>query len=495
MPDSGDFPGAGRDPSMKPGHLSRELDGADLGDRRLDRRLVRVAERMAAFPSASLCAACGGWDEAVAAYRLLGSEEVTPAKILAPHREALLARAAQAPCVALIQDTTELDFSRMKHMEGCGPLSHEERRGLLLHTSYAVSETGLPPGVWSAEFLARKDTDFRGTAARKKLPVEEKESRRWVEGYAEAVALARRLPQCEVFSLSDREGDIYEVYAAAAAASAEGKPAAQWIIRACQDRALEKSAPKDPERLFAALAEAPLLGEINFEVPASLRRVRVAGKRAWQMRSARKVCQEIRARPVQLRPPWRKKGRPPVVTVWAVWAAEKNPPPDEEPVSWMLLTGTAVPDFAAAQRLVALYRRRWDIEVFHRTLKTGCRVESLQLKGAQAVRNAVTIYLITAWRILYLTHIGRLHPKLPCSVVFAAEEWLAACAVARGKAMAAPRAPPREPALGEFIIMVARLGGYLGRKHDGPPGAQTLWQGLARLRDFVCTWRALHGLG
>lgn len=472
---------------MKTGRLSDELDGADLGDRRRERRLVRVAESMAAFPAASLFSACGGWDEAMAAYRLLGSEEVTPEKILAPHREALLARAAEVPCVALIQDTTELDFSRMKHMEGCGPLSHEERRGLLLHTSYAVSEAGLPLGVWHAEFLAREDADFRGAATRKKLPVEEKESHRWVEGYAHAAALALLLPAGEVVSISDREGDVYEVFAAA-----QGKPAAQWIIRGCQDRALEKSAPKDTDKLFAALEEAPLLGEINFEVPASLRRVRVAGKRVWQMRSARKVSQEVRARPVRLRPPWRKKGRPPAVTVWAVWAAEKNPPPEEEPVRWMLLTSMAVPDFAAAQRVVALYRRRWDIEVFHRTLKTGCRVETLQLKGAQAVRNAVTLYLLTAWRILYLTHIGRLHPQVPCSTVFAAEEWQVACAVVRGKAPA-PRSPPQEPALGEFILTVARLGGYKGRKHDGPPGAQTLWQGLARLRDFACAWRVLRG--
>jgi hypothetical protein len=477
---------------MKPGRLSDELSGIQLGDPRRNRRLVKVAQAMAESPQLSLSAACGGWNETMGAYRVLGSAGVSVEKILAPHRRALLERAEAMPsrAVAVIQDTTELDFTRMKHMEGCGPLNDESRRGVLMHSLYAVSEEGLPLGVWDTAFLTRSDEDFRGAAERKRLPIEQKESYRWLEGYRKTQELAAALPHCEVFSLSDREGDIYEVFAAWAQRCAAGGPAAQWIIRANQDRALSGMAEGVPDKLFAALSGAPLFGEISFEMPAKTQMKKVRGKRVSVSRSARTVVQEVRAMALTPRPPDRKGGRLPPVTIWAVWAKEINPPEGEEPVCWLLLTGCEVTSLAQARRIIALYLRRWDIEVFHRVLKTGCRVEQMQLKGAQAVRHALSLYAIIAWRILYLTHLGRICPEMPCSAVFMEAEWKAACAVAqRGQP---PRRGPPEPTLGEFILIVGRLGGHLGRKSDGPPGAQVLWRGLARLRDFACAWQALE---
>jgi hypothetical protein len=488
---------------MNPARITREFEGADLGDPRRSRRLVQVVERMGAAPERSLCGACGGWDEAMAAYRLLASPQVTPEKILAPHRRALLKRAASESVLAVIQDTTELDFTRMKHMQGNGPLNDEERRGLYLHSLYVVSEEGLPLGVWDAGFLARSDKEFRGAARRKHLPMEQKESHRWVEGYRRTQALAQEVPHCEVFSISDREGDIYEVFVAWVEAAAGGGPCAQWIIRANQDRALDHAgtpAPDKPaadhgspdklapDKLFAALGSAPLLGDISFEMPAKTWMKKVKGRRVQTSRSARTVRQEVRAMAVRLRAPYRKGKQLPPLTIWAVLAKEVDPPEGEEPICWILLTSCEVTTFATAKRIIALYVRRWDIEVFHRTLKTGCRVEQVQIKESQAVRNALAIDIIIAWRILYLTHLARVSPQLPCSTVFAAEEWQAACAVARpGKP--APRGPP---ALGEFLRIVARLGGHLGRKGDGAPGAQTIWQGLVRVRDFACAWRAMN---
>ena len=477
---------------MNPARLTRdEFEGADLGDPRRSRRLVKVAQRLAASPELSISAACGGWGETMAAYRLLAAPQVTPEKVLAPHRAALLERAAAVSCVVVIQDTTELDFTRMTQMEGCGPLNDETRRGFHLHSLYAVSEEGLPLGLWDTAFLARSDAQFRGAARRKKLPLEQKESYRWLAGYRQTLALAAALPHCEVFSLSDREGDIYEVFAAWAEAAAGAGPVAQWIIRANQDRALESAGAGMPDKLFAALAAAPLLGEISFAMPAKTQMKKVKGNRVQTSRSARTVRQEVRALYVRPRAPFRNGHKLPPVGFWAVWAREVDPPEGEEPVCWMLLTSVEVTTFAAARRIIALYLRRWDIEVFHRTLKTGCRVGQMQIKGSQAVRNALIIYSIIAWRILYLTHLGRVHPERPCSTVFAAEEWQAACAVS-SSGKPSPRGPPVEPALGEFILMVARFGGYLGRKSDGPPGAQTIWRGLARLRDFACAWRALR---
>ena len=395
-----------------PDRIEHDFLGADLGDARRNHRLGRVAAHLAQAPAASISAACGGWAEAMAAYRLLNAPEVTPAAILAPHQRALLARAATVPCVLVVQDTTEIDFSHMQTMEGRGPLNDEARRGFFMHSLYALSEAGLPLGVLDTAIVARRDEDFRQAAARKHTPIAQKESWRWVQGYLRTQEAARQLPGCEVFSISDREGDIYEVFQAWAQAGADGGPRAHWIIRANQDRALEDRALEGlaveaPQKLFAALAAAPELGTMEFRVSAKQQKKKIKGSTVQVARSARMVHQRLRAMPITparppaslrlsppppRRAPFRRGGKLPAVSFWAVLAEEIEPPPGEEPLRWLLLTSAEVTTPEAARRIVALYLRRWDIEVFHRVLKTGCRVEALQLKDPQAVRNCLVLY-------------------------------------------------------------------------------------------------------
>ncbi len=427
----------------------------------------------------------------MAAYRLWEADQVTPAAILASHRAMVLARAREQATVLVVQDTSEIDF---KAMEGRGPLNDEGRRGFFLHSLYALSEQGLPLGVLQAELWARDEQSFRQGGRRKQKPIEEKESYRWVEGYLHTQATARQLPQCEVISLSDREGDIYEVFEAWARAGEEEGPRAQWIIRGQQDRALEGVEQEGEDRLWAALGSAPVLGTIEFEVKARRGRKKRAGTTVAVERRAREVRQRLRAMRITPRAPFRRGKKLAAVCFWAVLAEEIDPPVGEEPLCWLLLTSLEVTTWEAARRVVALYLRRWDIEVFHRVLKTGCRVEQIQLKQEQAVRNSLTLYLVIAWRLLYLLHLGRQCPQLPCTIVFAEEEWKAACTVAAAKRIAGYKKGSllRAPTLGEFITLVARLGGYLGRRHDKPPGAQALWQGLARVREFACLWQALY---
>ena len=228
---------------------------------------------------------------------------------------------------------------------------------------------------------------------------------------------------------------------------------------------------------------------MEFRVSAKQQKKKVKGSTVQVARSARLVRQRLRAMPITPRAPFRRGGKLPAVSFWAVLAEEIDPPPGEEPLRWLLLTSAVVATPEAARRIVGLYLRRWDIEVFHRVLKTGCRVEAIQLKSPQAVRNCLVLYAVIAWRILYLTHLGRQCPELPCGVVFEEAEWKAACTVA---AAGKKRGPLREPTLGEFIALVAKFGGHLGRRGDKPPGAQALWQGLSRVRDFACAWQAIH---
>jgi len=466
-----------------PEDISAEFANADLKDVRRTRRLGEVARALGEAPGLSIPAACGGWAETMAAYRLFNSEAVKPAAIIAPHHEATAARCEGRACVVVAQDTTEFDYTHMKGTTGFGPLNGLDRRGCFLHSLHVVTEEGLPLGLLDTAVLMRDDETFGTAASRKKLPIGEKESVRWLDGYLRTLALARRLPQCEVFSVSDREGDIHEVFEAWRDAG-EG-PRAEWIIRANQDRALAGVAAGEPAKLFAALAAAPELGTIEFEVKARAGTKKVKGNRVPTSRSARTVTQAIRALEITPRPPARAGGKPAPVSFWAVLAGETDPPAGEEPVRWLLLTSKKVTTLEEARRIIRLYLRRWDIEVFHRVVKTGCRVERIQLTTAAAVLNALMVHLVVAWRILHLTHLGRRCPDLPCGCVFDEAEWRAACV--------AVKRPPAagEPTLAEFIRIVGKLGGHLGRKCDGPPGPQSMWQGLARVRDFAIVWLAL----
>jgi hypothetical protein len=175
----------------------------------------------------------------------------------------------------------------------------------------------------------------------------------------------------------------------------------------------------------------------------------------------------------------------PAVTVHAVWIREESAPGGVEPIDWLLLTGLPVDSFAAACLVVDYYACRWPIEVFFRIYKSGCRIEDIQLESADRLLPCLALYLIVAWRVHWLTMLGRTCPDLACDVVFAEEEWRSVWTIVRREP-----APATAPPLNEMIRLVARLGGHLGRKQDGPPGAQVLWIGIQRMRDFALAWQA-----
>lgn len=427
----------------------------------------------------------------MAAYRLFNNPKVTLEKIFEPHRESLLERAGEHECIALVQDTTELDYSGHTAMQGLGVLNREQRRGFYLHSQYAISQTRVPLGIWQTKLIARKE--IKGTY-KASLPIEEKESYRWVEGVRHAHALARKLPGREVFSVGDREGDIYEVLHECSGVQAEQDCRAHLLVRANLNRSVGSLTPcgdSEPAqgaqgKLFELTDQARALGCVEFTIP-SRRGVRTRKGRTHPFhRKARSVRQQLKACEVMLPPPERhRKGvKFEPCRMWMVVAEEVDPPedPDEEPLFWVLLTSYPVECFEHARKILNLYMARWDIEVFHRVLKTGCKIEHLRFQEYEAFEPALACNMIVAWRLQYLVHLGRECPELPCSSIFAEEEWRAALAIDRK--VADPQTLT-EPSLGELIRIIARFGGHLGRKNDAPPGAQCMWTGLARVRDFA----------
>ncbi len=266
--------------------------------------MPKLAASLAQAPAESITAASGGWSEVIAACRFLNNGDFEAGELIRPHRRMILDRSRGSDCVLAIQDTTELDYTPMRSVTDLGPLNDETRRGVHMHGHYVVSEQGLPLGMLGADIMIRDDEDFRQSANRRNLPIEEKESHRWIEGYRRACELACDLPDTMVISVSDREGDIFELYLEWL--NREVTHRAEWVVRANQDRVLTDVDEDAPARLFDALRAAPLLGEIEFDVAAKKGTKKVKGSRIKTRRAARTVRQEIRAMEITPRPPQRK---------------------------------------------------------------------------------------------------------------------------------------------------------------------------------------------
>jgi len=320
----------------------------------------------------------------------------------------------------------------------------------------------------------REPAAERTSGARHATPVAEKESARWLTGYQEACALqaAAGVP---VVSVADREADLYEIFAEAQAATGTAPEAAAWVIRGRHDRTVVLQDGTRPRPLRLALALAPCWGAGQVAVPA----------RPGQ--PARVATVQITVLTVTLRPPWRPDGvKLPPVAVTVVWVHESAPPADCPPLDWQLLTALPVGTLAEAARVIGIYARRWDIEVFFRTWKTGCTVERLQLTTRDRLEPCLGLYAIVAWRVLWLSRLSRTCPDLDATAFFSADEWQ----------VIRVRAPQRDKPLVDrtlrsVVRAIASLGGFFARPAAEEPGVETLWKGLMRVADGV---QLLQGL-
>ncbi len=428
------------------GWAADEFKGIDLGDKRLDKRAVLLAERLARKPTASIPGACNGWAETQAAYRFLAQEKLEWSGILRPHWERTEQRMRAHSVVLCVQDTTELDFNGQV-IEGLGPLSYEAQRGMYLHPTYAVSPVREPLGVLDAWMWARAPKDASG------MRPGSKESERWIEGYARVAELAEQMPDTRLVYVADRESDMMELMVKARALN----HAADWLVRSQHNRALPEGG-----KLWAQVLEGEPLGEIRFTLPRN------------KGRKARPVRPHIRARRVDLAD---DNGEPLEVT--CVVATEIGAPAGVKPVEWRLLSNRAVEDLETAVELIEWYRVRWEIELLFLVLKEGCRVEALQLSTMERVERALALFLVVAWRVARLMRLGRTLPDLEAELLFEADEWHAAYILAEKPV------PKTTPTLNEVLRTVAGLGGFLGRKGDREPGVKTIWLGLQRVMDFA----------
>jgi hypothetical protein len=463
---------------------------ADLKDKRLNKRLEQVLSDLAARPTASVPAACGGRKEMVGAYRLFDNEKAGFQNVLQPHIDATRERIAAQPVVVLGQDTTEIDLTRpVQQVEGAGPLDGNARRGAFLHDLHAFTPDGTPLGSVSANPWVRDEvqedvptSSSMSRAERAAIPIEDKESYRWLEMLRRCGVEARRCPSTQFICLADSEADIYELLVEGLSLPAN----CAWIVRACQDRALlaEEGSTTAPKYLREQLLEQPVLFTKTIHVRGRKAKVSCEVRGRRQPRESRQAEVEVRAAQVTLRPPWRPDRKLPPVTVNAVLVRELNPPPGEEAVEWLLLTNLPVDDIEQVRQVIQYYCVRWMMEIFFRVLKSGCRVEERRFEHIDRQLTCVATYLIVAWRTLYVCRLGRGCPEINCEAVFEPAEWKSVWQVVQRQ-----DPPPQPPTLGEMVRLVAQLGGYVNRKRSDPPGPQTIWLGLQRLHDFAQCWQ------
>ena len=442
-----------------------EFGGACLGNKRLGERLLTLARDFYARPQANLPQACQTRARTKAAYYFFEHPDTSMDALLEPHYEATRQRVAAERLVFAVQDTTFLNYSTHPETDDLGPIGSDKSTiGLVLHSTLAFNAAGTPLGFLDVQCWARDGAQFGKRHRRKALPIEEKESVKWLKSFGQVAEVQRRTPSTQLVMVGDREADIYELFHAAR--TEDNGP---WLlIRAERDRLRTEG----QEHLWPWVAQQPLAG---------LQEIRVPRRGAQPARVARL---EVRFARVTLRPPHGKKelGE---LTLWAVLAQEVEEPRGIKPLRWMLLTTCPVQSFELACEKLRWYTLRWGIEVFHRTLKSGCKIEQRQLGTADRLEACLAIDLVVAWRIFHLNKLGRETPDVPCTVYFEEAEWKALLAYVTKN----PVPPAEPPSLREAMRRVAMLGGFLGRQGDGEPGTKTLWLGLQRLDDITATWK------
>lgn len=460
--------------------MRQEFAGADLSDKRLERRLIKTAELLARSPTAPINEACGDWASTQAAYRLFDNPKASPPAILEPHTRATLKRmAAQGGPVLVVQDTVFFSYGKHPNTRGLGPIGKSNRageRGLIMHNALAFTTSGVPLGLLSQCIWARGEVPEEGYQEKIErlqcTAIEEKESSKWLVALRDTAA---RTPKgVKVITVADRESDFFEFLTHAE------EQRALFLIRARIDRKLVPEDSDGHARILEALAAASALGSLTVEIPGN------------GTRKARTASVEVRVAQVTIKPPARRgqakdSGSTEPITVNVIAATESDPPEGIAAVSWVLLTNLPARNFEETAEKVQWYGKRWGVETWHKVLKSGCKVEDCLLEEAGRLQRYLTLFSIIGVRLMHVTYLAREQPEAPATQVFGAEEIEALRLRLKKKTQPLPQ-PPQT--LREVVRMIGKLGGHLGRKCDGEPGVTVLWRGWMRLYEDVEILRA-----
>ena len=446
-----------------------EMRHADLGDARRVQRLIRIVAAASQNPEESIPGLFANNPHAAkAAYRFFDNDGVEAQAILRAHAQATVdrIRAADLALVLLVEDTTQFDFTKHHATTGLGSTGAPGLNGFFLHNTLALEPAaGMPLGVLDANWWVRDDPP--GEPRPSKRAIEDKESGRWLDALRRSTEALP--PSLRTLTIADREADIFEFLSCARDLGRH------VLVRAHHDRNVLVDG--EARGLWEAARAAEPLGVVTFTVPRD------------GDRPERRATAVLHVAQVDVRPPKHLAPRQLApVPICAVLLQEIDAPTGQAPISWLLLTSLPIDSIEQADQCVLWYTYRWAIERFHFTLKSGGNYEKLQLQTADRLWRALAVYMIVAWRLLWVDLVARTHPDAPCTTFLQDDEWKALWCHRRK----VPVAPPTPPDVRTAVRWLAMLGGFLGRKRDGEPGVKTLWRGLRRLQDLVEMWRIMQ---
>lgn len=460
--------------------LRDEFVGCDFGDARLSSRIIEMANVFQDNPGRSIPSAFVTRADWEACYRFFDNDSVKPGLIIQPHIEATYERLKERNVALFVQDTTELDLTRPKQqVQGAGPMDCESRRGAFMHPLIAFDSDGVPLGLAGLQHWTRDEISHASPAKKKSTrehtPIEKKESNRWLVGLQQTKDASIACPQTKCICIGDSESDIYELYALTQTLQAEHSNL-HLLVRAGQDRATEHGLWTQVARM------APLVATQTIHIRARTAKVDINRSSRAKSREARSAEVQIRAGTVEVHRPDHLNHLPRKLRLNVVLVEETDCPEGEDPIRWLLVTTLPIDTEELIQTIIRYYCLRWQIEVYFRTLKSGCRVEYRRFENVDRLMNCVTLLAVVAWRVMYITYIGRNCPDMDCEAVFEPSEWKSVYAILR-------REIPIKgcPKLQDIVRAIAMLGGFVDRPSNHP-GTQSLWIGLQRCYDLSNAW-------
>lgn len=464
--------------------VKTEFESANFGDTRLKNRFITITTQLASRFGSTLASSFTQWKEIKASYRFFANENVTMNAILGPHTQETIKRIAAEKRVLLIQDTTYFNFSHRPKTRGLDITQRSknstESEGLLLHNTLAVSDEGIPLGLLDQHFIERKKLQGENYCDKRNIrywnnSIDKKESVRWINNLKKANRID--FGDTMIIHVADRESDIYEFFREAS------ELGAHFVIRAARNRSINKATRRESPSVY-------LFDHLKDQCAQGKTTVRIQVNADEKFRDAHlSVIYTKIAMPPPPNKTAKKDGALPIIEMSAIMAVERDPPARCEALCWVLLTDLSIDTVDDAIEKIKWYSLRWNIELFHKVLKSGCAVEKAQLRDAERLKKFIVLKSVIAWRLFWLSRYSKNHNADSCLEILTTQEWTILY-----RKIHRTKKPPESPStIGEVFIWIAKLGGYIGRRTDPPPGMISLWKGWQRLMDMTEDYQDICG--
>ena len=444
--------------------IDHETAACEFPDERLTKRCCHLLEQLGQAIGQGIPTACQNWASTKAAYRFFSNSRVSEVAILSGHREATKARAlATTDKILIAHDSTSYAYSRGE-VNQIGMSEPYTAAEIHAHNAFVMTPDGVPLGIIGVKFWTRELFEGADTLEKEleltRISPDDKESARWLDLLEQSTSFIGQPGRC--VHIGDRESDMYEFFCVAK------EQDTHFLIRTNTDRL----AGDGTRTVFEVMAKEKVKARYSIEVK---------DKRG----NVGEATIEIKFKKMIIHPPTNKKKLPPI-EVTVIHATEVGTPKNRDAIHWELVTDLPVRSRHDVFQMIRWYALRWKIEVFHKTMKSyGCNVERSKLQTSERLVNFIALFYIIGWRIFWLAMLNREHPNASPEIALTASE------IEILDLIVPDKKEPKRRTVSHYIIKIARLGGYLARANDRPPGNLVVSRGLTRLAAMVCAVTAL----